>query len=32
MPNLAEAQSKELTLWTFGTITAQSGRRNAVTE
>ena len=30
MPNLAEAQSKGLALWTFGTITAQSGRRNAV--
>ena len=30
MPNLAEAQSKGLALWTFGTITAQSGCRNAV--
>ena len=30
MPQLAEAQSKGLALWTFGTITAQSGRRNAV--
>ena len=32
MPNFAEAQSKGLALWTFGSITAQSGRRNAVTE
>ena len=30
MPHLAEAQSKGLALWTFGTITAQSGRQNAV--
>ena len=30
MPQLTEAQSKGLALWTFGTITAQSGRRNAV--
>ena len=30
MPQLTEAQSKGLALWTFGTITAQSGCRNAV--
>ena len=30
MPNLTEAQSKGLALWALGTITAQSGRRNAV--
>ena len=30
MPNLTEAQSKELALWTFGTITAKSGHRNSV--
>ena len=29
MPQLTEAQSKGLALWTFGTITAKSGRRNA---
>ena len=30
MPQLTEAQSKGLALWTFGTITAKSGRQNAV--
>ena len=30
MPHLSEAQSKGLALWTFGTITAQSGCQNAV--
>ena len=30
MPHLTEAQSKGLALWTFGTITAQSGCQNAV--
>ena len=30
MPQLTEAQSKGLALWTFGTITAQSGRQNSV--
>ena len=30
MPHLAEAQSKGLALWTFGTITAQSGCQNSV--
>ena len=30
MPNLTEAQSKGLALWTFGTITAKSGCQNAV--
>ena len=31
MPHLSETQSKGLALWTFGTITAHSGCRNAVT-
>ena len=30
MPQLTEAQSKGLALWTFGTITAKSGCQNAV--
>ena len=30
MPRLTEAQSKGLALWTFGSITAQSGRRDDV--
>ena len=30
MPHLSEAQSKGLALWTFGTITAQSGCQNSV--
>jgi len=30
MPNLTETQSKGLALWTFGTITAQSGCQNSV--
>ena len=30
MPHLSEAQPRGLDLWTFGTITAQSGRRNSV--
>ena len=30
MPQLTEAQSKGLALPAFGTITAQSGRRNSV--
>ena len=30
MPQLTEAQSKGLALWTFGTINAQSGCQNAV--
>ena len=30
MPHLSEAHPRGLDLWTFGTITAQSGRRNSV--
>ena len=29
MPHLTEARSNGLALWTFGTITAQSGRQNS---